>query len=340
MSESFTDILNKIGTDSTLHTGFLYALSKMNTENLQIFQKMWPTFSVQRRRDVMQELVEIGEINFEVYFDPVFLLGLTDPDAEVRARAIQGLWENETINLIEPFIHLLKTDESVRVRAAAATALGKYIYLKEIEELPANYGHLIETALKTIIHLPDEDIEVRRRAVEAISFSCEDEINAIIENAYYDEDEKMQVSAIFAMGRSANTIWTERVIAELDNPSTEIRFEAARACGELEAKAAIPRLLTLLEEDDDMQVMEVTLWSLGRIGGEAARDALEMYADSEVEALAEAAESAMEELDLFSGALDLFNFAEDDADADDFDDLLDDFDDWDTPSNGGPVYLH
>ena len=111
MSESFTDILTKIGTDSTLHTGFLYALSKMNTENLQVFQEIWPSFPVQRRRDVMQELVEIGEINFEVFFDPVFLLGLTDPDAEVRAKAIQGLWENETINLIEPFIHLLKTDE-------------------------------------------------------------------------------------------------------------------------------------------------------------------------------------------------------------------------------------
>jgi HEAT repeat protein len=334
MSETFSAILNKIGTDPTLHTGNLYALSKMNQESLQLFQKIWPTFPAQRRRDVMQELVEIGEINFEVFFDPVFLLGLADQDAEVRAQAIKGLWENETVNLIEPFIHLLKTDEAIRVRAAAATALGKYIYLKEIEELPIKYGHLIENTLKDTIYLPDEDVEVRRRAVEAIAFSCEAGIDAIIEAAYYDEDEKMQVSAIFAMGRSANADWRERVIEELDNPNTEIRFEAVRACGELEAKEAVPKLATLLEEDDDMQVMEMALWSLGRIGGETARDILALYADGDVEALALAAESAMEELDLFSGTLDLMNIAEDE-----FEDLIDDLDIW-NDINDQSTYLH
>ena len=338
MSETFTDVLNKIGAEPELHTGHLYALSKMNEKSLQIFQEIWPSFPAQRRRDVMQELVDIGEVNFEVYFDPVFLLGLTDPDAEVRAKAIQGLRENETVNLIEPFIHLLKTDEAIRVRAAAATALGKYIYLKEIEELPEKFGQMVETALKNTIHLPDEEIEVRRRAVEAISFSCEAGINTIIENAYYDENEKMQVSAIFAMGRSANVIWTERVITELDNPDTEIRFEAVRACGELEAKEAAPRLTAMLDEDDDMQVMEMILWSLGRIGGQAARDTLEIYTDSEVETLAEAAETAMEELDLFAGALDLFNFAEDEPDVDNLDDLLDEFNEWDGDTS--TTYLH
>jgi hypothetical protein len=334
MSETFSAILNKIGTDPTLHTGNLYALSKMNQESLQLFQKIWPTFPAQRRRDVIQELVEIGEINFEVFFDPVFLLGLADQDAEVRAQAIKGLWENETVNLIEPFIHLLKTDEAILVRAAAATALGKYVYLKEIDELPAQYGHLIENTLKDTIYLPDENIEVRRRAVEAIAFSCEAEIDAIIEAAYYDEDEKMQVSAIFAMGRSANADWRKRVIEELDNPNTEIRFEAVRACGELEAKEAVPQLAALLEEDDDMQVMEMALWSLGRIGGETARDILELYADSDVEALALAAESAMEELDLFSGTLDLMNIAEEE-----FEDLIDDLDIW-NDINDQSTYLH
>lgn len=341
MSEqTFADILKKIGAEPELKTGYLYALSRMNEETLKVFQEMWPSIAVQRRRDIMQELVEIGEVNFEVYFDPVFLLGLTDPDAEVRTRSIQGLWENETVNLIEPFIHLLKTDEAILVRAAAATALGKYIYLKEIEELPPDYGNLILTTLKSVIHLPEEDVEVRRRAIEAISFATDEEVDAIIENAYYDEDEKMQISAIFAMGRSANAIWIERVLTELDNPKTEIRFEAARACGELEAKDAVPRLLPMLEEDNDMQVMEVILWSLGRIGGREARDTLELYVDSEVEALSEAAEAALEELDLFSGALDMFSFAEDELGVDDLDDLLDEFDEWNTQSNGGSVYLH
>ncbi len=46
-------------------------------------------------RNIMQNLVEISEVNFEVDFSPVFLLGLGDEDAETRAYAISGLWEEE-----------------------------------------------------------------------------------------------------------------------------------------------------------------------------------------------------------------------------------------------------
>jgi len=46
------------------------------------------------------------------------------------------------------------------------------------------------------IHQGAEDLEVRRRAVESIAYSSEPAVAQIIENAYYDENEKMQVSAI------------------------------------------------------------------------------------------------------------------------------------------------
>src|SRR5688572_12348473 len=106
MTKSFNDQLNQIATGTELHTGSLYIFSKMNRESPSIFRSVWPTIPTQRRRDVMQELVEIGEVNFEVYFDPVFLLGLADEDAEVRASAINGLWENEDPALIGPLVHL------------------------------------------------------------------------------------------------------------------------------------------------------------------------------------------------------------------------------------------
>ncbi len=312
MEKSFKDILKQIATEEELHTSHLYILSKMNQESLGVFQTEWPTIETQRRRDIMHELVEISEANFEVYFDPVFLLGLGDEDAEVRAAAINGLWENETPALIGPLVHLLKTDTEAQVRATAASALGKYIYLRELEELDPDHALIAEQALLETIHLAAEDIEVRRRAVEAIAYSSEPGIIDIIENAYYDDDEKMQVSAIFAMGRNADKRWRPRVIDELDNPNNEIRFEAARACGELEAREAVQKLVFLIEEDPDLEVQEMAIWAIGRIGGPQARDALESCLDSDVDAIALAAEEALDELNLFDGSFDLFNFDEED----------------------------
>ncbi len=302
---------------------WLYNLSRLGEEELNALQAAWPALEIQRRRDVMRELVEIGEVNFEVDFTPVFLMGLGDEDGQVRAAALSGLWEYEEPMFIGPLVHMLRADEATAVRAAAAMALGRYIYLREVEELAHEQGLLAEEALLETIYQAREEVEVRRRAVEAIAWSSETDVGPIIENAYYDNDEKMQVSAIFAMGRSADSRWQPQVLAELDNPSTEIRFEAVRACGELEAKEAVPRLVQLVEEEADRLVQQMALWSLGQIGGPVARDVLDAYCNSEDEGLALAAEDALDMLTLFDGSFGLLDFSEDN-----FDSALDDEDEW------------
>jgi HEAT repeat protein len=333
MNDTFENMLNQIAVDEQFHLSSLYIFSKMDQASLDVFKEVWPTIPAERRRNVMRNLVEICEVNFEVDFDPVFLLGLGDEDAEVRASAISGLWENESPALIAPLLHLLHTDETAIVRATAATALGQFLYLSEIEELDRKSIIPIRQALLETIHQPAEDIEVRRRAVEAIAFLSEPEVTRIIEAAYYDENEKMRVSAIFAMGRNADRNWRARVIAELDNESYEIRFEAARACGELEARDAVTKLISLINDpDSDMEVQEMSIWALGRIGGSVAQAALESYLDSDIESLALAAEEALEELTLFGQSFDMFDFGEDedfdDKDFDSFGDELDDLNDF------------
>ena len=310
MGSTFEGQLNQIATDKKLRTSSLFILSKMDQADLEALKKIWPTIATERRRDVMRELLEISEENFEVDFDPVFFLGMADQDPDVRALAVGGLWENEQPALIGPLLHLLQADEAAIVRAAAASALGRFIYLSELEELDREYIIPIKKGLLDTIHQPAEDIEVRRRAVESVSFLGEAEVRQIVENAYYDDDEKMQVSAIFAMGRSADITWCSRVIAELDNPNSEIRFEAARACGELEAAEAVSKLIELIDTDPDLQVQEMSIWALGRIGGSVAREGLEICTGSENEAIAQAAEDALDEINLFGAALDLFDFEE------------------------------
>jgi HEAT repeat protein len=320
MAKSFIDLLNQIAVGTPLQTGNLYALSRLGREALVSFQATWPTIPAPRRREIIQALTGITETNFEVNFDSVFLLGLHDDDPGVRAAAINGLWEYEKPTLIETLIRLLQRDEAETVRAAAAIALGRFVYLGEVEKIPRHQVAPARAALLEAIHRPGESVEVRRRAVESIAYVSEKEVVGIIESAYYDENELMQASAIFAMGRSADSRWVKRVISELEHPAVEIRLEAVRACGELEARAAVPPLIELLEDDPDLELQVAAIRALGRIGGNDARHVLEQYAaESEEETLARAAEEALDEINLFDGSLSLFELDEDDFDPDDDD---------------------
>jgi len=88
----------------------------------------------------------------------------------------------------------------------------------------------------------------------------------------------------------------------LFNPNPELRYEAARACGELQLGEAVPELEELID-DSDPEVREAALWALGQIGGSRAREVLEYYCDAEDEATRVAAEAALDELEFLHGDL-------------------------------------
>jgi len=290
-------------SDERLSTHYLYSLSDMTHERLMRFQEVWPGIAAGRRRTLMRSLVELTELSFEVNFDPIFLVAMGDDDSEVRAAAIDGLWENEDQALIGPLVHLLRADEASNVRAAAAMALARFVLLGELEKIDRAPAMLAEQALLETLRSAEEELEVRRRAVEALAYSGEAGVREIIETAFYDEDEKMQASALFAMGRSADPYWCKLLVRELDNPSPELRFEAARACGELETRLAVSRLIQMSMDDQDREVQQAAVWALGRIGGREAHEALETFYESEDEALSQAAAEALDEMDLLGDSL-------------------------------------
>ncbi len=116
--------------------------------------------------------------------------------------------------------------------------------------------------------------------------------------AIIQSDESMRVSAVFAMGRSADVRWRGLVRAELKNPSPEMRAEAATASGELGAKSAIDDIIGMLDDRDE-RVRLAAIMSLGRIGGPVAQDALEAMLLSENPLESDAADAALEELQFF-----------------------------------------
>jgi len=306
MLSNFEELLQQIGdAENRLSISSLYGLSGMDRDRMLLFQKAWPSMAVERRRQIINFLVEIAEASFEVDFGLVFRFCLDDEDEKVRAAAIEGLWEDCDTALINPLISLLRDDPSISVRAGAATSLGRYVLLGELDKIKAQRLARVREALLETIRSPAEDLEVRRRAVEAIAYSSEEGVRDIIEAAYYDEeDERMRTSAVFAMGRSADLYWSDLVINELESARPEMRYEAARASGELELEAAIPFLANLLN-DPDREVLEATIWALGQIGGNEARRILYACYEDGDEFLCAAVEEALEHLEFMHGLLDI-----------------------------------
>ncbi|MDD5398519.1 MAG: HEAT repeat domain-containing protein [Dehalococcoidia bacterium] len=84
---------------------------------------------------------------------------------------------------------------------------------------------------------------------------------------------------------------------EMQSSNAQFRFEAARACGEIEEEDTVPGLLNLLN-DTDHEVQEASIAALGKIGGQKARNALNELKKSPENRIKEAAMSALTELEI------------------------------------------
>jgi HEAT repeat protein len=322
-------LLENLGDpDKSIAFSSLYLLSDLSGSTLEAFQEAWVRYESPIRRRLMKALVELAESSFEVHFDPLFRMSLADPDDEVRALALDGLWESQDMALIGPMLSLLRVDPSPAVRAAAATGLGRFVLAGELEQLEDPVKARIVTDLLTTVHLADESVDVRRRALEAMAYVCTPEVQDAIDLAYHHEDEQMRISAVAGMGRSCDRRWAEILLVELESSSPAMRYEAAWASGELRLVKAIP-LLQQLIDDPDSQVRIAAIEALGQIGGQQARDVLLAAAEDADEYTLEALSDALAEQSLLEGDLSFMVYPPDENDDDD---LLDErlWDPWDT----------
>ncbi|MEP6985382.1 MAG: HEAT repeat domain-containing protein [Chloroflexota bacterium] len=276
-----------------------YGLSDLDDVSMRVFEPTWQNLSADYKRKIVNELAEASEVNFDLNFDALSYLALDDADARVRSSAIDLLWINESLDLLSRLIDLAENDESTEVRAAAVSELGRFILLGEYGDIPEQQAVQAQDVAINLLNDTAEDIQVRRRALEAISNSSLEFIPEAIEEAYESDESLMRVSAVFAMGRSYDQRWTETVLRELQNDDPEIRYEAARAAGELEIEEAVT-LLGQLAVADEREIQQVAIWSLGEIGGSQAMRLLT--------ALAEDAEDAKDD-DLHEAIEDAIGYA-------------------------------
>ena len=273
----------------------LIELSGLSPGELGRFARAWYKVTPERRRKVVERLVEMAEENAELDFSPVFKLCLKDRDEGVRDKSIVGLWEFEDRSLILSLVEILESDVSGRVRASAAMALGKFAYLAQDGKILAKDGDLVKGSLMGALQHEEEWLEVRRRALESVAPFNSPEINNFVHWAYDSDDINLKCSSLYAMGRTGESQWLPLLFRELQNSNPPVRYEAASACGELDREEAAPHLILLLQ-DDDLQVQLAAIGALGEIGGSLAKRALRRCLKSGDPALEDAAKDALENI--------------------------------------------
>lgn len=277
----------------------LKILSDLGPEQAAQFRQHWRGIPADRRLEIIRELDELAEDNLDLDFRAVFTCCLDDDAAEVRAASVEGLWEDNRPATLRRLLDLL-ADPSGPVRAAAALGLSRFAYQAEMGELQADDARLLQRRLLDVAADPEQPLEVRRRAVESLGyFANSPEAQTEIGQAYAHPEQLMRESAVVAMGRSMRPTWHPYIERELSSRSPALRYEAARAVGELgeEGRPMVAALMALVD-DDDIEVTLAAIWALGQVGGEHARRVLRRIARSNDSARRQAAEEALEEMAL------------------------------------------
>ncbi len=321
----FVEVLRALlDLDNPFPARFLPRLSDLENPELEFLKETWSKIPLWRKRALMEDIEELCKDDYLVSYESLGVFAAEDEDALVRLHAVRTLWEFENKNLVPTFVRLLRNDPDVDVRAASASALGQYLYLGELDELPVKILKEIEVLLLDISQGNEEEA-VRRAALESLGFSSREEVPALIEAAFNSGEVGWRTSALFAMGRSRNELWNNLVLSMLNNNQPDLRLEAARAAGELEITQAVPILLELLDDPSDL-IRDASIWSLSQIGGEGVRDRLgKLFDEAEDDREIDYLESALDNLVFTEGMqlMPLFDLSEFD-DAEDFDDTAED----------------
>ena len=287
------DIFNP---EATLGNSDFIEISDLTPSELGVFARSWFKVPLERKRVVLTTMVDLAEESPELDFCAVFKMCLKDEDEWVQEKAIEGLWEYEDRSILPALIQVLNSCRGPAVRAAAASALGRFSVRAQEGNLLAKDASHIHATLMTVLQDLDESAEVRRRSLEAVAPFNTPDIREFVCWAYQDDDVDLKSSAIFAMGRTGDIDWLPTLIRELDSREPSLRYESANACGDLGEEDVVPYLIELLE-DEDYQVQIAALNSLGKIGGSLAKRALLECIEEGDASLDEAARNALENVE-------------------------------------------
>lgn len=284
----------------------LQEFSDLDPAALEAVMQAWPGIAAAQKYTLLDGLHDLADDNTLVSFDDLARGLLTDADGQVRMRAIRLLEESDDPKLARSFVKMLAQDDDPETRREAAKALGRFVELGELEEIPASLLHQVEDALLEKAN-GDDQSAIRRSALVSLGYSSRPEVATLIMSSIRRENPEWQASALVAMGLSSDERWQEEVLARLQDENSDVRLAAVEAAGELRLQAARSLLFRVLEEEDEDLISSAAIWSLSQVGGEDARLYIQNLIDlAEDEEDATFLEEALENLE-FTDELNRFD---------------------------------
>jgi len=308
---SLDEVLKELQQGVLPSDQLLLGLSDLTEQDVEKLDPVFNGLDVTTRRVLMQMMVDASDNDYRLQYDEFGLMALNDSDGEVRRAAVEVLEDSESGYVMSRMIRLAQQDKSLDVRAEAARVLGHFVLMGELGDISEEKFARVRECVISILNNEREDIDVRRYALESISNSSHDIVMPAIQSAYQSDDKRLQVSAIIAMGRTADERWKANVLQELTNPNNdEMLYGAARSAGELQMQEAVTFLARLLA-DEDREGQEIAVNALGEIGNREAirllNLAMEAAEAAEDDEMVELIDLAVANASLLSGKLMLFD---------------------------------
>lgn len=303
-------IANLQNNNQPFNPRFLHFFSDISHDNLQNLKTIWSNIDKSRKFNLLKDLESLMEADNLVSCDDFAVFAIQDPDPLIKSQAIQLLWETSDVKLIPSFIDFLIKDPSPEVNQAAASVLGRFVLLGELDEIPENFAEEVQDLLINEFNASQNHI-TRQRILESLGYSSREEVSQFIKSALKNDEKDWQLSALIAISRSADNKWGKAVLEKLKDYDSDIQIEAIKAAGELEIASAKDSIIEILISTESYEEIHLqSIWALSKIGGSDVIELLEkMIEESEDEEEIEVLEMALENLDLIDDmpAFDIFD---------------------------------
>jgi len=295
-------INNLLDRTKPFNPQFLHFFSDISPDDLDKIKPIWSEVNRNRKCNLLRDLESLMEANTLISCDDFGFFAIEDDDPRVRSQAIPLLWECNDIKLIPIFINLLLNDSNFEVNASAAAALGKFVFLGELEEIPEESANMVQDLLIDE-YLKTKNDSTKQRILESLGYSSNDKVNQFITSALKKDKKEWHLSALFAISRSANNIWGKAVLEKLTDSDPDIQIEAIKAAGELEIESAKELIIDFMESstpDEELHIQAI--WALSKIGGNDIKELFEeMIEESDYEDETDILEMAIDKLNLGNG---------------------------------------
>jgi HEAT repeat protein len=291
-ARSFSQLIDVLSAGNRPTAIQITALSDLDRDEVAKLREAWGQMPEVSRVSLIARADELAADNAELHFVELARIGLRDTSAAVRRQAAKALGESDDRRIAHELADVLLHDPDDGVRAEAATALAVFVVEHELRG-STPMGEEVVAALQTAASAGEASLDVRARAIESLGPCSRDWVEPMISDAYFQDDRRMQIAAIRAMGASANEEWLHFLDEQAHSDDPEFRHATALALGAIASEDGIEQLADLLA-DEDPGVTLAAITALGEVGGEVALQRLRTFAEAAPPEFQEAIDEAIE----------------------------------------------